>query len=102
LLACKENSPWLARTPLFAQDEPVSRGGWGRTRRTSQRGQLGGHVGGFGRADPLEECQRLPQPGFGFGGAAFGPGTAGQAGEGVRLAWGGAHLAGQVQGLLVA
>jgi hypothetical protein len=32
--------------------------------------QFGGHVGGFGRADPLEDRQRLPQLVFGLGGVA--------------------------------
>ena len=48
------------KVSLPAQDEPVSREGWGRIRRAGQRVQFGGHVGGFGRADPLQDRQRVP------------------------------------------
>ena len=71
-------------------------------RRAGQRVQFGGHVGGFGRTDPLQDRQRVPQLVFGLGGAGRRPGRTGQAGQRVRLLQGDAELAGQVQGLLVA
>src|SRR3984885_15166505 len=85
-------------TPPFTQDEPASRGGWGRIRRAGQRIQFGGHVGGFGRAGPLEDRQRVPELVLGVGGEAFGPGAPAQAGQRVRLLEGDAGPAGQVQG----
>src|SRR5580658_2412828 len=57
--------------------------------------QFGRHVGGFGRADPLEDLQRLPQPGFGLGGAAIGQGAPAQAGQRLSLVPGAVDLAGQ-------
>ena len=100
----QENSPWFSATATVnaRQDEPVSRGGWGRIRRAGQRVQFGGYAGGVGRADPLQDRQRLPQPVFGVGGAAGGLGAPAQAGQRVRLLQRDAELAGQVQGLLVA
>ena len=70
----------------------------GRPRRV----QFVGYAGSFGRADPLQDRQRLPQPVFGVGGAAGGLGAPAQPGQRVRLLQGDAELAGQVQGLLVA
>ena len=64
--------------------------------------QFDGKLSGFGGADPLEDLQRLAQPGFCLGGAAGGQGAPAQAGQCVRLVPGAADLAGQVQGLLVA
>jgi hypothetical protein len=42
-------------------------------------GQFAGHVIGLGRADPLEDLQRLPQDGLGPGGVAGSQGAAAQA-----------------------
>src|ERR1700729_2061682 len=76
-------------------------GGWGRIRRAGQGVEFGGYAGGFGRADPLEDCQRLPEPVFGLGGAAGGLGAPAQPGQRLRLFQGDAELAGHVQGLLM-
>jgi hypothetical protein len=65
-----------------------------------QRVQFGRHGCGFGRADLLEDGQRLPQPGFSLGSAAGGQGAPGQAGQGVSFVPGDGNGAGQVQGLL--
>ena len=64
--------------------------------------QFGGDVSSFGRADALEDLQRLPHPGFGLSRAASGQGAPTQPGQRVRLVQRAADLAGQVQGLLVA
>jgi hypothetical protein len=42
-------------------------------------GQFAGEVVGFGRADPLEDLQCLPQEGFCLGDLAGGQGAAAQA-----------------------
>jgi hypothetical protein len=62
--------PWPAGRPSGAQagsclDEGV---------------KFGDYAGGFGRADPLEDLQRLLEAGLSFGDVADGLGTAAQAG----------------------
>jgi hypothetical protein len=81
---------------------PRGRGASRWRSRAGPRVQFGGYVGGFGRADPLEDRQCLPQLVFGLGGAAGGRGAPAQAGQRVRFLQRDAELAGQVQGLLVA
>jgi hypothetical protein len=93
-------TPANRATVSARQDEAVSQGGWGRIRRAGQRVQFGGHADGFGRADQLQDRQRLPQPRLGLGGAAGGLGAPAQAGQRVRLLQRDAGLAGQVQGLV--
>jgi hypothetical protein len=70
--------------------------------RTGERLEFGGHLGGLGRPDLLEDLQRLPQHVFCLGGAVGGQGAPAQASQRFGLVPGAADLAGQVQGLLVA
>jgi hypothetical protein len=76
----KHNTDRVLRELLF--------GGW-----SGRDAQFRGQASGFGRANALEDLQRLPQPGFSLGGTADGQGAPAQSRQGVRLAPGVAGLA---------
>jgi hypothetical protein len=67
--------------------------------RVGEGRQLGGQLRCLGRADPLEDLQRLPQQGLALYGVAADQGTAAQAGQCVRLVPGACGIAGGVQGV---
>ena len=56
--------------------------------------QLGGNLGGLGRADPLEDLPRLTQRGDRVGGTAAGQGAAAQPSQCVSFVMGAGDLAG--------
>ena len=70
--------------------------------RLGQGAQFAGKVGGFGRPDPLEDLQRLPQLVVCLGGVAGGKSAPAQASQRVGLIPGAADLAGQAQRLPMA
>jgi 1-acyl-sn-glycerol-3-phosphate acyltransferase len=70
--------------------------------RAGEGVEFGGQVGDLGRADLPEDFQRLPHVRVRFCGVAGRQGAPAQARQRVRLVPGAAHLAGQLQRLLVA